>query len=63
MRLDAAGDPRAVVGALRQLADGQFLKKLVKMATRYDTGRSQIENVHDVLARTKASTENKGLGT
>jgi hemolysin-activating ACP:hemolysin acyltransferase len=49
--IDAAGEPRAMAGALAELAQTQFMGKSVKLVITDNNGKLHIEYLHALLAR------------
>jgi hemolysin-activating ACP:hemolysin acyltransferase len=58
--VDVAGDPRAIAGALAELARSQFKGKRVKLVMPGTDGRPQIDDLHTLLTRTAANEAMSG---
>jgi hemolysin-activating ACP:hemolysin acyltransferase len=58
--IDAAGEPRAIAGALAELAQTQFKDKPVKLIMPDAVGKPHIDDLHALLARAVASEARAG---
>jgi hemolysin-activating ACP:hemolysin acyltransferase len=55
--IDAAGEPRAIAGALAELAQTQFKDKTVKLIMPGADGKPRVDELHALLARAASATE------
>jgi len=60
--VDAVGNPRAMAGALKGLAEGPFKGKTVNVATRDTGGAAGVETLHELLARAPAANDGASEG-
>jgi hemolysin-activating ACP:hemolysin acyltransferase len=58
--IDAAGEPRAIAGALAELAQTQFKDKAVRLIMPGADGIPQVEELHAILARAAATEMRAG---
>ena len=58
--VDTAGEPRAIAGALAELAQTQFNGKTVKLVMRGNDGKPHIEELHVLLERAVDSEARTG---
>ena len=52
--IDIVGEPQTVAGALQAIARGPLKDKDVKLIFQHPDGRSEVQRLHQLLARSQA---------